>query len=203
MTTPTNRSIRNDGVAMIDTLIGDVEGWTEAVADATETAGVAQQVYALRARHKITQRELAERVGTTQSVIARLEDADYDGHSLTMLKRIGLAVGEGITVGFASLGDRSTGRHTSKRAAPQQTATSARIDGRKARTTEKARGQLRENPSPRLSVAKAAPKRAEKVMKVAKSSPKAYGKAKSSSPASTVKATTGPAKGAGRQVKKR
>ncbi|MEP7384349.1 MAG: helix-turn-helix domain-containing protein [Gemmatimonadota bacterium] len=203
MTTPTNRSIRNDGVTMIDTLFGDVEGWTEAVADATEAAGVAHQVYALRARHKITQRELAERVGTTQSAIARLEDADYDGHSLTMLKRIGLAVGEGITVAFSPLGDRSIGRRTSNRAAPKQTATSARIDGRKARTTEKTRGQVRENPSPRLFAAKAAPKRAEEEMKVAKSSPKAYGTAKSSSPVSTVKATTGPAKGAGRQVKKR
>ncbi len=27
-------------------------------------------------------------VGTTQSVISRLEDSDYDGHSLSMLERI-------------------------------------------------------------------------------------------------------------------
>lgn len=36
----------------------------------------------------LTQKQLAERVGTTQSVIARLEDADYSGHSLFMLQRI-------------------------------------------------------------------------------------------------------------------
>ena len=36
----------------------------------------------------LTQAELADIVGTTHSVISRLEDADYDGHSLKMLQRI-------------------------------------------------------------------------------------------------------------------
>jgi ribosome-binding protein aMBF1 (putative translation factor) len=40
-----------------------------------------------------TQAELARKVGTTQSVIARLEDAEYTGHSLTMLERIAAACG--------------------------------------------------------------------------------------------------------------
>ena len=41
----------------------------------------------------LTQAELARKVGTTQSVIARLEDAEYSGHSLTMLERIASACG--------------------------------------------------------------------------------------------------------------
>jgi ribosome-binding protein aMBF1 (putative translation factor) len=41
----------------------------------------------------LTQVQLARRVGTTQSVIARLEDAEYTGHSLTMLERIATACG--------------------------------------------------------------------------------------------------------------
>ena len=41
----------------------------------------------------LTQSELARKVGTTQSVIARLEDAEYTGHSLTMLERIATACG--------------------------------------------------------------------------------------------------------------
>jgi transcriptional regulator with XRE-family HTH domain len=42
----------------------------------------------------LTQRELAERIGTKQSVVGRMEDADYEGHSLSMLKRIADAVGD-------------------------------------------------------------------------------------------------------------
>jgi DNA-binding XRE family transcriptional regulator len=41
----------------------------------------------------LTQAELAKKVGTTQSVIARLEDAEYAGHSLTMLERIAAVCG--------------------------------------------------------------------------------------------------------------
>ena len=41
----------------------------------------------------LTQVELARMVGTTQSVIARLEDAEYMGHSLSMLERVAGACG--------------------------------------------------------------------------------------------------------------
>jgi ribosome-binding protein aMBF1 (putative translation factor) len=41
----------------------------------------------------LTQSELAEKAGTTQSVIARLEDAEYPGHSLAMLERVAAACG--------------------------------------------------------------------------------------------------------------
>jgi ribosome-binding protein aMBF1 (putative translation factor) len=41
----------------------------------------------------LTQSELARKVGTTQSVIARLEDAEYTGHSLAMLERVATACG--------------------------------------------------------------------------------------------------------------
>jgi ribosome-binding protein aMBF1 (putative translation factor) len=41
----------------------------------------------------LTQAELAKKARTTQSVIARLEDAEYTGHSLTMLERIATVCG--------------------------------------------------------------------------------------------------------------
>ncbi len=47
----------------------------------------------MREDEGLTQVELAKKVGTTQSVIARLEDAEYTGHSLTMLERIATACG--------------------------------------------------------------------------------------------------------------
>jgi ribosome-binding protein aMBF1 (putative translation factor) len=46
----------------------------------------------------LTQSELARRIGTTQSVIARLEDAEYTGHSLSMLERIASACGVALTL---------------------------------------------------------------------------------------------------------
>jgi hypothetical protein len=39
-------------------------------------------------------------VGTTQSVISRLEDADYAGHSLAMLNRIAAAVERRVEIRF-------------------------------------------------------------------------------------------------------
>ncbi len=50
-------------------------------------------VHEMRESAGLTQAELAKKVGTTQSVIARLEDAEYTGHSLTMLERIASACG--------------------------------------------------------------------------------------------------------------
>lgn len=49
-------------------------------------------IYQLRESAGLSQSELARRVGTTQSVISRLEDADYAGHSLAMLNRIAEAM---------------------------------------------------------------------------------------------------------------
>ena len=55
-------------------------------------AEVAQMIYDLRTNAGLSQKELAGLIGTTQSVISRLEDADYEGHSLTMLNRIAHAL---------------------------------------------------------------------------------------------------------------
>ena len=61
-------------------------------------AEVAQMIYDRRVAAGLTQRQLAERVGTRQSVISRLEDADYGGHSLSMLQRVAEALGQRIHV---------------------------------------------------------------------------------------------------------
>jgi ribosome-binding protein aMBF1 (putative translation factor) len=54
---------------------------------------LAMLVREMREAAGFTQTELAKKAGTTQSVIARLEDAEYAGHSLTMLERIAAASG--------------------------------------------------------------------------------------------------------------
>jgi len=50
---------------------------------------IARKIYKLRTAARITQTQLAKLIGTTASVICRLEDADYEGHSLAMLRRLG------------------------------------------------------------------------------------------------------------------
>jgi predicted transcriptional regulator len=60
--------------------------------DSSVNAQVSMIIYDVREQAGLTQRQLADLVGTTQSVIARLEDADYDGHSLSMLARIASAL---------------------------------------------------------------------------------------------------------------
>jgi ribosome-binding protein aMBF1 (putative translation factor) len=61
---------------------------------------IAQLIYDMRTDAGLTQRQLAKKVGTTASVICRLEDADYEGHSLAMLRRIAEALGKRIEIRF-------------------------------------------------------------------------------------------------------
>ena len=55
-------------------------------------------ILAARESAGLTQAQLAKRVGTTQSVISRLEDADYEGRSLSMLQRIAEALHQRVEV---------------------------------------------------------------------------------------------------------
>jgi transcriptional regulator with XRE-family HTH domain len=59
---------------------------------------VAQMIYALRKEKDMTQADLAKTINTTQSVISRLEDSDYKGHSLAMLQKICIALGRKINI---------------------------------------------------------------------------------------------------------
>ena len=64
---------------------------------------VARRIYELRSAAGLTQTQLARLVGTTASVICRLEDADYEGHSLAMLRRIAGAVNQRIEIRFVPI----------------------------------------------------------------------------------------------------
>jgi DNA-binding XRE family transcriptional regulator len=63
-------------------------------------AEIARKIYQLRTKAGLTQQELAARVGTSKSAISRLEDADYEGHSLSMLKRIAEALNKRVEIRF-------------------------------------------------------------------------------------------------------
>ncbi len=65
---------------------------------------IGEMIYHVRTEAGLSQRALAKLVGTTASVICRLEDAEYDGHSLAMLRRIADALGKRVEVRFVSAG---------------------------------------------------------------------------------------------------
>lgn len=71
---------------------------------ALETArlcgAIAQEIYDLRTSAGLTQKQLALRVGTSHSVISRLEASDYAGHSLRLLQRISAALDRKLDVRF-------------------------------------------------------------------------------------------------------
>jgi len=75
-----NRYIKNDPKRL------------ESLKEEREKAYIAGQIYNLRTQAGLSQTQLAKLVGTTQSVISRLEDADYSGHSFNMLRRIASAL---------------------------------------------------------------------------------------------------------------
>jgi len=63
-------------------------------------ANVGVEIFQARTAAGLPQKQLADRVGMQQSAIARLENADYDGHSLKTLERIAFALGKRVEIRF-------------------------------------------------------------------------------------------------------
>ena len=64
---------------------------------------VARQIRELRQKAGLTQRELAGIVGIKESVIVCLEEADFEGNSLSMLTRIASALKTKIKIEFVPI----------------------------------------------------------------------------------------------------
>jgi DNA-binding XRE family transcriptional regulator len=103
------RRLTTDAVAIMDRRY--FEGQPEMLAALEEAKAndeVAREIYALRTKAGLTQRELAKLVGTTASVICMLEDADYRGHSLSMLRRIAAALDRRLEIRFVPIRRKSS-----------------------------------------------------------------------------------------------
>ncbi len=66
--------------------------FVERFKQAGEAWDVALQITRLREEAGVSQKELAERLDTTQQQISRLESPAYEGHSLSMLRRVAAAL---------------------------------------------------------------------------------------------------------------
>ena len=98
-----------DAGKLLEHLIGDDRGLRNMIAEEHLNVRVARLIFDARQESDLTQAKLAKLIGTTQSVIARLEDADYEGHSLTMLSRIARALGKRIELKFTP--EKRSGTH--------------------------------------------------------------------------------------------
>lgn len=96
----------SDGLRILDRRFFNTPARQRGLSEARLNAEIAQQIYALRVKAGLTQKQLAALVGTTDSAISRLEDADYDGHSLKMLQRISAALNQRLEVRFVPLRTR-------------------------------------------------------------------------------------------------
>ena len=86
----------------------------KAFEDARAMRRLIEQVVALRKEVGLTQKELAERIGTTQSAISRLENYRDEVPSLDLIRRIAEACGKHLRIEFtdeppddSSLSDKS------------------------------------------------------------------------------------------------
>jgi transcriptional regulator with XRE-family HTH domain len=78
---------------------------------------VALQITALRQQAGLSQKELAKLLHTSQQQISRLESAGYEGHSLSMLRRVADALHSRVRVIFEPVENR-TGMHIAETPAP-------------------------------------------------------------------------------------
>ena len=65
-------------------------------------AEIARQAYDLREAAGLSREDLAGLLGTTEAVIADLEEADYEGDALSMLVRIASVLKKRIEVHFVT-----------------------------------------------------------------------------------------------------
>src|SRR5205823_9036713 len=101
LTMPKKRKPTSDAVEIMHRRY--YEGRPDRIAELEEARAndeVARKIYELRSKAKLSQRQLAKLVGTTASVICLLEDADYEGHSLSMLRRIAGALNRRVGIRF-------------------------------------------------------------------------------------------------------
>lgn len=121
----------SDALTILGRLTGDDAELRRLIARESVNARVAQLIHDARSEAGLTQAQLAARVGTTQSVIARLEDADYAGHSLSMLQRVAAALGKRLTIGLQTSEPGRKKRAAARKPASEETSEEATGKGRK------------------------------------------------------------------------
>lgn len=94
------RRVTSNAGKILDRMVGTDRALRREVEKARLNVRIAEMILAAREAAGLTQSQLAKLIGTTQSVVSRLEDADYEGHSLAILQRIAAALHRTLEVRF-------------------------------------------------------------------------------------------------------
>ena len=105
-----------NALKIVERMVGDDSELQQMIAEETVNAAVARMIYEARTNAGLTQGQLADLIGTKQPVIARLEDADYEGHSLSMLTRIATALNQRLVVRMTPAAAKAPRRRRKQRA---------------------------------------------------------------------------------------
>lgn len=94
--------------ALVDEFIGDDAERRASFEQARDNLEIGIELNRLRTEAGLSTRALARKVGTQASVISRIEQADYEGHSLSMLRRVAAALGQRVEIRFLPVAETST-----------------------------------------------------------------------------------------------
>ena len=99
---PASKKIKN-ALDILRRDIGDDGELRNLVQEERINVRIARLIHDARESAGLSQKELADLLGTGQSAISRLEDADYEGHSISMLNRIATALNLRLVVDLKEL----------------------------------------------------------------------------------------------------
>ena len=83
-----------------DRRVGQDETRAQRLEENLDASELARGLYRCRVEAGLTQSELARRLGTSTSVVCRLEKPGYEGHTLSTLRRVAAALGRRVEVRF-------------------------------------------------------------------------------------------------------
>lgn len=92
------RRTTSDALAIMDARWGKEPGWQEGIERERQKIALGELIRHAREARGGTQQELADRVGTSQSYISRIEDANYDRLMVSTLQRIAFALRQRVEV---------------------------------------------------------------------------------------------------------
>jgi len=98
--------IKDDLDRTIEKILKEDPSFKEKLDRAGQAWDIAFQIIRLREQAGLTQRELADLVGTKQSNIARLESADYTGYTLKTLEKVTRALKARLQIRIIPLGNK-------------------------------------------------------------------------------------------------